>query len=81
MAYTVKISDKLLPKCAYIRKAVLALREPEREIFLRYYYFYQPVSTIAEEMGLESANVKTKLFRGRKKLKEVPEKGGYFVEA
>lgn len=22
MAYTVKISDKLLPKCAYIRKAV-----------------------------------------------------------
>ena len=57
------------------------LREPEREIFLRYYYFYQPVSTIAEEMGLEPANVKTKLFRGRKKLKEVLEKGGYFVEA
>ena len=26
-------------------------------------------------------NVKTKLFRGRKKLKEVLEKGGYFVEA
>ena len=50
-------------QAAYIRKAVLALREPEREIFLRYYYFYQPVSTIAEEMGLESANVKTKLFR------------------
>ncbi|MFR7742746.1 MAG: sigma factor-like helix-turn-helix DNA-binding protein [Acutalibacteraceae bacterium] len=44
-------------------------------MFLRYYYFYQPVSTIAEEMGLESANVKTKLFRGRKKLKEVLEKG------
>ena len=41
-------------QAAYIRKAVLALREPEREIFLRYYYFYQPVSTIAEEMGLES---------------------------
>lgn len=68
-------------QAAYIRKAVLALREPEREIFLRYYYFYQPVSTIAEEMGLEPANVKTKLFRGRKKLKEVLEKGGYFVEA
>ena len=32
-------------------------------------------------MGLEPANVKTKLFRGRKKLKEVLEKGGYFVEA
>ena len=57
-------------QAAYIRKAVLALREPEREI-----------STIAEEMGLEPANVKTKLFRGRKKLKEVLEKGGYFVEA
>lgn len=68
-------------QAAYIRKAVLALREPEREIFLRYYYFYQPICTIAEEMGLEPANVKTKLFRGRKKLKEVLEKGGYFVEA
>ena len=78
------VSERELEKreqAAYIRKAVLALREPEREIFLRYYYFYQPVSTIAEEMGLESANVKTKLFRGRKKLKEVLEKGGYFVEA
>ena len=60
---------------------VISSGTPEREIFLRYYYFYQPVSTIAEEMGLESANVKTKLFRGRKKLKEVLEKGGYFVEA
>ena len=60
---------------------VISSGTPEREIFLRYYYFYQPVSTIAEEMGLEPANVKTKLFRGRKKLKEVLEKGGYFVEA
>ena len=77
-AYLGSIARK---QAAYIRKAVLALREPEREIFLRYYYFYQPVSTIAEEMGLEPANVKTKLFRGRKKLKEVLEKGGYFVEA
>ena len=39
------------------------------------------VAAVLEEMGLESANVKTKLFRGRKKLKEVLEKGGYFVEA
>lgn len=60
---------------------VISSGTPEREIFLRYYYFYQSVSTIAEEMGLEPANVKTKLFRGRKKLKEVLEKGGYFVEA
>ena len=59
-------------QAAYIRKAVLALREPEREIFLRYYYFYQ--------MCIRDS-VKTKLFRGRKKLKEVLEKGGYFVEA
>ena len=61
-------------------KAKESTRKTGREL-LRYYYFYQPVSTIAEEMGLESANVKTKLFRGRKKLKEVLEKGGYFVEA
>ena len=64
----------------YIQEAVLALNAPEREIFLRYYFFYQPIATIATEMNLEPANVKTKLYRGRKRLKEILENGGYTVE-
>ena len=65
----------------YIREAVLAMQYPEREIFLRYYYFYQSVTDIAEEMSLNISTVKTKLYRGRKALKEVLTKGGYAIEA
>lgn len=34
----------------FIREAVLAMKYPEREIFLRYYYYYQSITEIAEEI-------------------------------
>lgn len=64
----------------YIREVLLSMQDPEREIFFRYYYFYQPVAEIAEEMELNCSTVKTKLHRGRKKLKELLTKGGYIIE-
>lgn len=64
----------------FIREAVLSLPEPEREIFLRHYYYCQSVSRISEETGINASTVKTKLRRGREKLKEVLRKGGYTVE-
>ena len=64
----------------FLREAVLAMPFPEWEIFYRYYYYYQPVAAIAEEMGINLSTVKTKLHRGRKKLKEILIKGGYPVE-
>ena len=63
-----------------IQKAVDAMGEPEREIFFRYYYYYEPVTAIAEAMGMKPATIKTKLHRGRKKLKDILMEGGYFVE-
>lgn len=64
----------------YIRSAILAMSYPEREIFFRYYYFYQPIMEIAEEMNMNTSTIKTKLRRGRKKLKELLVKGGYTIE-
>jgi len=60
-----------------MKQAVLSMQHPEREIFLRHYYYYQPVAQIAEEMGLNISTVKTKLRRGRDKLKEILFEGGY----
>ena len=60
-----------------MKQAVLSMQYPEREIFLRHYYYYQPVAQIAEEMGLNISTVKTKLRRGRDKLKEILYEGGY----
>ena len=64
----------------FIQKTILALQHPEREIFIRHYYYYQPVSVIAEEMNVNLSTVKTKLRRGREKLKELLTRGGYIIE-
>jgi RNA polymerase sigma-70 factor (ECF subfamily) len=64
-----------------ISQAVLSMQYPEREIFLRHYYYYQPITQIAEEMRINLSTVKTKLRRGRDKLKatlnELLDEGGY----
>lgn len=64
----------------FLKNAILSMDSPQREIFLRYYYYCQPVAAIAEALSLNPATVKTKLHRGRKKLREQLIKGGYFVE-
>lgn len=63
----------------FIKEAILAMKDPEREIFLRYYYYYQPITEISKEMGINASTVKMKLHRGRKVLKEKLIKGGYSI--
>ena len=63
-----------------IKRAVLDMQYPEREIFLRYYYYYQTIAQISEEMHINVSTVKTKLRRGRQKLREFLSKGGYNIE-
>lgn len=53
-----------------IRQAVDSLGAKDREIFLRHYYYAQTVSHISREMKMPEATVKTRLRRGRMKLKE-----------
>jgi len=62
-----------------LRCAVLAMQAPDREIFLRHYYYYQNVARIAEEMGMNVSTVKTRLQRGRNKLKEALAEGGFDI--
>ena len=53
-----------------VRRAVQRMREPDREIFLRHYYYYQTMEAISEEMAIPLSTVKTKLRRGKVKLKQ-----------
>ena len=64
----------------FIRQAIQSMPQPEREIFFRYDYYCQPVAQIAQEMALSPSAVKTRLHRGRQKLKETLTKGGYPIE-
>lgn len=61
-------------EAAQIRKALEQLGMPDREIFLRHYYYAQTVAQIAEAMDINESTVKTKLRRGRIRLKELLER-------
>jgi RNA polymerase sigma-70 factor (ECF subfamily) len=61
-----------------VRRAIENMPPPDREIFLRHYYYCQSVATIAEEMAMNASTVKTHLARGREKLRDTLNKGGDF---
>ncbi len=52
-------------------EAVMSLGEPDSEIFVRRYKYDEKIRTIAKVMGMNVSTVKTRLMRGRKKLKEL----------
>lgn len=55
---------------ALLFQAVDALDEPERTLFLRYYYEGEKLKTIAADLGMNLSTAKTKLRRGRLLLRE-----------
>ena len=59
-----------------LRQAVDALPPEDKEIFLRHYYYAQSIKEISDHMALNESTIKTKLRRGRMKLKEALTKGG-----
>ena len=55
-------------KAKAVKRAVLRMHHPEREIFLRHYFYCQKIEIISEEMNIPLSTVKTKLRRGRARL-------------
>lgn len=55
----------------FLLDMIAALGEPDSEIFLRYYYYDETIKTIASILGIPPSTVKTKLFRGKTKLKNL----------
>lgn len=60
-----------------LKEEIANLKEPDREILIRHYYYYQPVKKIAEIMEINIETVKSKLQRTRKKLKDALINRGY----
>ena len=50
------------------------LRPKDREIFLRYYFYLQPTEQIARELGMAQASIRSRLARGRERLRKTLEK-------
>ena len=57
--------------------AVNAMPQPDKEIFLRFYYYCQSVSVIAQQMKMNPSTIKTKLKRGRERLRQQLNKTNY----
>lgn len=53
-----------------IAELVAALPEPDREIFLRRYYYLEPCGEIARALGMQEHTVVVRLSRGRARLKQ-----------
>ena len=64
---------------AALQIAVDSLPEPDRTIFIRHYYLYQTLDDISEAMKLNVNTVKTKLRRGKERLRRELTEGGYFI--
>lgn len=60
--------------------AVRSFGEPDREIFIRYYYFGESLKIISDKLGLKVATAKTKLHRSRSRLRSILEERGYGCE-
>ena len=69
---------KELEQC--IRLFVRNLPEREGNVFVRRYFFTEPVAAIARRYGMTDNHVMVVLSRTRKKLKAHLEKEGYFSE-
>ena len=52
-------------------EAVAELGEEDAEIFVRFYRYGQPLKEIAKAMNIKLPTVKTRLFRGKDKLKQI----------
>lgn len=60
-----------------LRGIIREIRQPDKEIIVRYYYYHQTVSKISEVMNINVETVKSKLKRTRGKIKSVLTERGY----
>ncbi len=54
-----------------VREAVNSMEKVDREIFLRHYFWRQTVGQIASDMAKNQSAVKSRLSRGREKLRKI----------
>lgn len=54
-----------------VRGIVDSMEPIDREVFLRHYYWHQPIAQIAREMSKNQSAIKSRLARGREKLRKI----------
>ena len=57
-------------------RAVEAMAEPDRTLFLRHYWYGDKLKDVARDLGMDYSTAKNRLLRGRRALREEWTKGG-----
>ncbi len=70
-----EIENKIIAEV--IREALDIIGEPDKEIIIRHYYYYQSSTEISEKMGMKSETVKSRIKRAREKLRSILTERGY----
>jgi RNA polymerase sigma-70 factor (ECF subfamily) len=60
-----------------LRDSLAVLSIHDQAIFQRYYFWQQSISTIARDMDINESTIKSRLYRGREKLKIELSRKGY----
>lgn len=63
-----------------VQEMLAQLSEQDRELLLRFYFYRQSVREIAGEMHMKESTVKTRMYRSRKKLRQLFTERGYGYE-
>ncbi|MCI9156136.1 MAG: sigma-70 family RNA polymerase sigma factor [Lawsonibacter sp.] len=58
-------------RVAALQRAIARLAQRERIIFYRKYYYQQPTAQIAAELGMTERAVEGRLYRTKKKLRDM----------
>ncbi len=70
-----EIENKIVSEV--LKEALDIIGEPDKEIIVRHYYYYQSSTEISEKMGMKSETVKSRIKRAREKLKTILAERGY----
>ena len=63
-----------------VQEMLAQLPEQDRELLLRFYFYRQSVREIAGEKHMKESTVKTRMYRSRKKLRQLFTERGYGYE-
>lgn len=59
-----------------LKEALMTLDKPQRELFVRHYYYGDTIKEAAEALNINLSTAKTWLYRGKEALREFLEKSG-----
>jgi RNA polymerase sigma-70 factor (ECF subfamily) len=77
--FCLQASVETVEAASILREALNILDEADQEIFYRFYYWRQTTLIISTDLGINESTVRSRLARGREKLKSELVRKGFLL--